>query len=126
MSAALPRTIRAVDSDQLLLLEEEASRLRFSQRLPADWLREHIQAASAHYLFPVMEHWLAHRPDASPQWRCELLLMVRTGEEVFSLMDVRPGSFEELAETLDTTAKTDIAARMKRAISLRTWAERQR
>ncbi|AKA07576.1 hypothetical protein ACFU90_31190 [Streptomyces noursei] len=80
MSAALPRTIRAVDSDQLLLLEEEASRLRFSQRLPADWLREHIQAASAHYLFPVMEHWLAHRPDASPQWRCELLLMVRTGE----------------------------------------------
>ncbi|WP_275461378.1 hypothetical protein [Streptomyces noursei] len=53
MSAALPRTIRAVNSDQLLLLEEEAARWGFSQRLQPDWLREHVQAAAAHYLFPV-------------------------------------------------------------------------
>ncbi|QEV04949.1 hypothetical protein CP972_03900 [Streptomyces prasinus] len=46
MTAVLPRTIRAVDTDQLLLLELEAARLGFSQRLPADWLREHAQAAA--------------------------------------------------------------------------------
>lgn len=126
MTAVLPRTIRAVDTERLLLLEEEAARLGFSQRLPADWLREHAQAAAVHYLFPGMEHWLSHRPEVSPQWRCELLLTVRTGEEVLSLLDVWPASFEELAETLDTTAKTDIAARMKRALSLREWAERGR
>lgn len=51
---------------------------------------------------------------------------VRTGEEVLSLLDVRPASFEELAETLNATAKTDIAARMRRALSLREWAERER
>jgi hypothetical protein len=126
MTAVLPRTIRAVDTDQLLLLEEEAARLGFSQRLPADWLREHAQAAVVHYLFPVMEHWLSHRPEVSPQWRCELLLTVRTGEEILSLLDVLPASFEGLAETLDTTTKADIAARMKRALSLREWAERGR
>ncbi|WUM73906.1 hypothetical protein OG485_43675 [Streptomyces sp. NBC_00328] len=126
MTAVFPRTIRAVDTDQLLLLEEEAARLGFSQRLPADWLREHVQAAAVHYLFPAMEHRLSHRPEVSPQWRCELLLTVWTGEEVLSLLDVWPASFEELAETPDTTAKTDIAARMKRALSLREWAERGR
>ncbi|WP_328663243.1 hypothetical protein [Streptomyces sp. NBC_00328] len=115
-----------MDTDQLLLLEEEAARLGFSQRLPADWLREHVQAAAVHYLFPAMEHRLSHRPEVSPQWRCELLLTVWTGEEVLSLLDVWPASFEELAETPDTTAKTDIAARMKRALSLREWAERGR
>ncbi|WP_133916596.1 hypothetical protein [Streptomyces sp. NBC_00582] len=126
MTAALPRTIRAVDTDQLLRLEEEAARWGFSQRLPADWLREHAQVAASHYLFPVMEHWLSHRPEVSPQWRCELLLTVRTGEEVSSLLDVRPASFQELAETLDATAKTDIAVRMKRALSLWEWTERGR
>ncbi|CAM5608663.1 hypothetical protein [Streptomyces hirsutus] len=126
MTAVLPRMIRAVDTDQLLLLELEAARLGFSQRLPADWLREHAQAAAVHYLFPALEHWLSHRPEVSPQWRCELLLTVRTGEEVLSLLDVRPASFEELAEMLDATAKTDIAARMRRALSVREWAERER
>jgi len=126
MTAVLPRTIRAVDTDQLLLLEEEAARLGFSQRLPAGWLREHAQAAAVHYLFPAMEHWLGHRSDVSPQWRCELLLTVRTGEEVLSLLDVRPASFGELAETLDTTAKADIAARMRRALSVGEWAEQGR
>lgn len=115
-----------MDTDQLLRLEEEAARWGFSQRLPADWLREHAQAAALHYLFPVMEHWLSHRPEVSPQWRCELLLTVRTGEEVSSLLDVRPASFQELVETLDATAKTDIAVRMKRALSLWEWTERGR
>ncbi|MFE9171811.1 hypothetical protein ACFYNZ_20285 [Streptomyces kebangsaanensis] len=126
MTAVLPRTIWAVDTGQLLLLEEEAARLGFSQRLPADWLREHAQAGAVHYLFPAMEHWLSHRPEVSPQRRCELLLTVRTGEEVLSLLDVRPVRFEELAETLETTAKADIAARMRRTLSVREWAEQDR
>ncbi|AWI31414.1 hypothetical protein [Streptomyces tirandamycinicus] len=125
MTAVLPRTIRAVDTDRLLMLEEGAARLGFSQRLPADWLREHAEAAAVHYLFPVMEHRFGHRPEVSPQWRCELLLTVRTGEEVLSLLDVLPTAFQGLSETLDATTKADIAARMKRAPAVREWAERE-
>jgi hypothetical protein len=126
MTAVLPRTIRAVDTDRLLLLEEEAARLGFSQRLLVDWLREHTEAAAVHYLFPAMEHWLSHRPEVSPQWRCELLLTVQTGEEVLSLLDVLPTTFQGLPDTLAATAKADIATRMKRALAVREWAERER
>ncbi|MFF9803012.1 hypothetical protein ACF1G3_37170 [Streptomyces rochei] len=125
MTAVLPRTIRAVDTERLLLLEDEAARLGFSQRLPADWLREHAGAEAVHYLFPTMEHRLSHRSEVSPQWRCELLLTVRTGEEVLSLLDVLPATFQGLPETLDVIAKADIAARMKRALAVREWVERE-
>ncbi|WP_328557914.1 hypothetical protein [Streptomyces sp. NBC_00358] len=122
MTAVPPRTIRAVDTDRLLLLEMEAARTGFSQRLAADWLREHARGGAVHYLFPTMEHRFSHRPEVSPQWRCELLLTVRTGEEVLSLLDVLPATFQGLPETLDATAKTDIAARMRRAPAVREWA----
>ncbi|MFF2130876.1 hypothetical protein ACFVW1_37055 [Streptomyces olivochromogenes] len=126
MTAVLARTIRAVDTERLLFLEEEAARLGFSQRLPVDWLREQAAVAAVHYLFPVLEHRLSHRPEVSPQWRCELLLTVRTGEEVLSLLDVLPATFQGLPETLGATAKTDIAARMKGALSVREWVEQGR
>ncbi|WRZ88169.1 hypothetical protein OHB54_03355 [Streptomyces sp. NBC_01007] len=126
MTAVLPRTIRAVDTARLLLLGEEAARLGFSQRLPAGWLREHAAAEAVHHLFPAMEHRLSHRPELSPQWRCELLLKVRTGDEVLSLLDVLPAAFQELPETLDATAKSAIAARMKRALAVREWFEQER
>ncbi|MDX3520584.1 hypothetical protein [Streptomyces scabiei] len=126
MSAALPRTIRAIDTERLLQLEEETARAGFSQRLPVDWLREHTEAAAVHHLFPVMEHRLPHRPEVSPAWRCQLLLTVRTGEEVLSLLDVLPATFRALEETLDAAAKTDIASRMESAPAVREWIERVR
>ncbi|MFE7760387.1 hypothetical protein [Streptomyces sp. NPDC057438] len=124
MTAALPRTIRVIDTERLLLLEEEAERSGFSQRLPVDWLRHHAEATAVHYLFPAMEHRLHHRPEVSPQWRCQLLLTVRTGEEVLSLLDVLPATFQALPETLDAAARTDIASRMESALSVREWVER--
>jgi hypothetical protein len=124
MTEALPRTIRAVDTDQVLHLEEEAARMALSQRLPLDWLREHVAGAATHYLFPALVHELSHRPEVSPQWRCELLLTVRTGEQILSLLDVLPAAFQRLPETLDPSAKTDIANLMQQAISVREWIER--
>jgi hypothetical protein len=124
MTAVLPRTIRAVDTERLLWLEEEAARLGFSQRLPVDWLREHAAATAVHYLIPMLVHQLSHRPEVSPQWRCELLMTVRTGEEIRSLLDVLPATFQGLPESLDAAAKTEIADRMNRAISQREWTER--
>lgn len=121
---ALPRTIRAVDTHQLLDLEREAAASGFSQRLPVDWVREHLAAEATHYLFPMLVHWLSHRPEVSPQWRCQLLLTVTTGERILSLLDVLPVTFGEIPESLDAASKTDIANRMDRALSQREWAER--
>ncbi len=124
MAPALPRTIRAVDTDQLLELEREAAAFGFSQRLPVDWLQEHLAADVTHYLFPTLVHRLGHRPEVSPQWRCQLLLTVRTGEQIGGLLDVLPDTFDKLPETLDEASKNDIVSRIERAVTQREWAER--
>ncbi|WP_030665489.1 hypothetical protein [Streptomyces rimosus] len=124
MTRTLPRTIRAVGTDQLIELEQEAAVCDFSQRLPVTWLQEHIAPEGTHYLWPVLVHDLSHRPEVSPQWRCELLLAVRTGEEIFSLLDILPGTFDKLPETLDAASKTGIARRMERAVTQGEWAAR--
>ncbi|WP_329385057.1 hypothetical protein [Streptomyces sp. NBC_01716] len=124
MTSALPRTVRAVDTVGLLGLEQEAAVCGFSQRLPVDWLQEHLAAEATHYLFPALVHQLSHRPEVSPQWRCELLLTVRTGEQIHGLLDVLPDTFDKIPETLDAAAKTDIVNRIEHAVSVREWVER--
>ncbi|ARF58400.1 hypothetical protein [Streptomyces gilvosporeus] len=124
MASGLPRTVRAVDTDRLLDLAREAAACGFSQRLPADWLQEHLAAEARHYLFPRVVHRLRHRPEVSPQWRCQLLLAVRTGEQIWGLLDVLPDTFDALPETLDAASKKDIVSRIERAMSQREWAER--
>ncbi|WP_455362086.1 hypothetical protein [Streptomyces sp. SYSU K21746] len=123
MAASPPRTIRAVDTERLLDLEQEAAAYGFSQRLPVEWLREHVTAGATHYLFPALVHQLSHRPEVSPHWRCELLLTAPSGEQFLSLLDVLPATFDKLPETLDAASKTDIVGRMERAPAQREWAE---
>ncbi|MEV8350260.1 hypothetical protein ACFVTT_12530 [Streptomyces niveus] len=124
MIPPLPRTVRAVDTARLLDLAQEAALHGFSRRLPVDWLREHLAAEATHYLFPTLVHRLAHRPETPVQWRCQQLLTVSTGEQILVLLDVMPGTFDKIAETLDTASRVDIVSRIERAVSVREWAER--
>ncbi|MFJ7280841.1 hypothetical protein [Kitasatospora sp. NPDC098663] len=124
MTPTLPRTVRAVDTDQLLDLAQEAAMHGFSQRLPVDWLQELLAAEATHYLFPTLVQRLTHRPEVPLQWRCQQLLTVRTGEQIWGLLDVLPDTFDKLPETLDTASKKDIVSRIERAVTQREWAER--
>ncbi|MDX3696242.1 hypothetical protein PV726_39185 [Streptomyces europaeiscabiei] len=124
MEPALPRTVRAVNTDRLLDLGQEAAACGFSQRLPDEWLREHLAAQATHYLFPALVHRLRHRPEVSPQWRCQLLLTVGAGEQIWGLLDVLPDTFAKIPETLDAASKRDIVSRMEHAETQREWAER--
>ncbi|MGW7447612.1 hypothetical protein [Kitasatospora sp. NPDC054795] len=124
MTPTLPRTVRAVDTAQLLDLAQEAAMHGFSQRLPVDWLQEHLAAEATHYLFPALVQRLSHRPEMPLQWRCQQLLTVRTGEQIWGLLDILPDTFDKLPETLDTASKKDIVSRIERAVTQREWAER--
>jgi hypothetical protein len=99
MTPTLPRTVRAVDTAQLLDLAQEAAMHSFSQRLPVDWLREHLAADATHYLFPTLVQRLTHRPETPPQWRCQQLLTVSTGEQIWGLLDVLPDTFDKIPES---------------------------
>ncbi|QTD95883.1 hypothetical protein [Streptomyces cyanogenus] len=124
MTPPLPRTVRAVDTAQLLDLAQEAAMHGFSQRLPVDWLREHLAAEATHYLFPTLVQRLTHRLDMPLQWRCQQLLTVSTGEQIWGLLDVLPDTFDRIPETLDTASKKDIVSRIERAVTVREWMER--
>ncbi|MEV5086159.1 hypothetical protein AB0K74_48435, partial [Streptomyces sp. NPDC056159] len=41
-----------------------------TERLPVDWLQEHLAAEATHYLFPTLVQRLRHRPEVPLQWRC--------------------------------------------------------
>jgi hypothetical protein len=124
MAPALPRTVRAVDNAQLLDLAQEAAIHGFSQRLPVDWLQEHLAAEATHYLFPTLVQRLRHRPEVPLQWRCQQLLTVRTGGQIWGLLDVLPDTFDKIPETLDAVSKKDIVSRIEHAVTVREWAER--
>ncbi|MEU9087257.1 hypothetical protein [Streptomyces sp. NPDC048357] len=124
MTPTLPRTVRAVNTAQLLDLAQEAAMHGFSQRLPVDWLQEHLAAEATHYLFPTLVQRLTHRPEMPLQWRCRQLLTVSTGEQIWGLLDILPGTFDRIPETLDTESKKDIVTRIERAETVREWVER--
>ncbi|MFC9501814.1 hypothetical protein [Streptomyces sp. NPDC056982] len=117
MTPTLPRTVRAVDTAQLLDLAQEAAMHGFSQRLPVDWLQENLAAEATHYLFPTLVQHLRHRPEVPLQWRCQQLLTVRTGEQIWGLLDVLPGTFDKISETLDAASKKEIVSRIGQAVT---------
>ncbi|MGW9325034.1 hypothetical protein [Streptomyces koyangensis] len=124
MTPTLPRTVRAVDTAQLLDLAQEAAMHGFSPRLPVDWLQEHLAAEATHYLVPTIVQHLRHRPDMPQQWRCRQLLTVRTGEQIWGLLDILPDTFDKIPETLDAASKKDIVTRLGQAVTQREWSER--
>ncbi|MFG1804852.1 hypothetical protein ACGFI4_32405 [Micromonospora carbonacea] len=113
MSSGVPRTIKAVDTSELIRLDTEAFHCGLNRNHGAGWLAEFADPAAVHYLWPVLVHRLGHRPESSPHWRCMLLLTVRDGQQIFSLLDVLPASFEDLPETLDAATKAKIAHRLE-------------
>ncbi|MEQ7128740.1 hypothetical protein ABN034_29950 [Actinopolymorpha sp. B11F2] len=119
----LPRTVLGVNSACLLELEDKAVDLGFSQCLPPEQLRRHLAPDAIHYLLPAFVHILKHRPDVSPQWRCEALLTMNDDMHVLSLLDVLPTTFAQQPETLTLAQKTDAVQRMQQAPSISRWLD---
>jgi hypothetical protein len=92
----LPRELKAIDTASLFRLEERAGDLGLSQRLEPEWVRANAAPDGTHYLWPALWHSLSHRPDVPRQLRCELLITLRAGDRVLSLLDVLPDDFAPL------------------------------
>ncbi|MBK3580111.1 hypothetical protein JHN63_41255 [Streptomyces sp. MBT65] len=92
----LPRELKAIDTASLFRLEERAGDLGLSQRLESGWVRANAAPDATHYLRPALWHSLSHRPDVPRQLRCELLITLRAGDRMLSLLDVLPDDFAPL------------------------------
>ncbi|WP_247678052.1 hypothetical protein [Micromonospora sp. C72] len=112
MSSTVPRTVKAIETNELLRLDDEARARGFNRHHGAGWLATNAAPSAIHYLHPVVVHQAGRRPEFTPHWRCALLLKLHDAQEVFSLLDVWPPSFEQLPETLQAEAKSAISHRL--------------
>jgi hypothetical protein len=119
----VPRVVKAADTQALLALEQKAWSLDLSQRLPPAWLDENVAPTGLHYLWPGLWHRLSHRPEVSPHLRCELLLQLRGGEPVRSLLDIMPADFEPLLTVASRSEMLRVRHGMDMARSVTEWTE---
>jgi hypothetical protein len=120
----VPRVVKAADTQALLALEDAAANLGLSQRLLPAWLEENLAPAGLHYLWPGLWHRLSHRPEVSPHLRCELLLQLRGGEQVLSLLDIMPADFEPLLAVASRSEALRVRDKMDSARSVSEWTEK--
>jgi hypothetical protein len=121
----LPRELKAVDSASLFRLEERACDLGMSQRLDPAWVQANTAPDGAHYLWPALWHSLSHRPDLPRQLRCELLITLRAGDRVRSLLDVLPDDFSPLPKVTSREEGMQVSQLFDRAPSVREWLLRE-
>ncbi|MEU6488082.1 hypothetical protein [Streptomyces sp. NPDC046887] len=117
----LPRQVKAIDSASLVRLEERAGTLRLSQRLDPAWVRANAAPDGTHYLWPALWHSLSHRPALPRQLRCYLLIALRTGDHVQSLLDVLPDDFGPLPRLTSREEGMRVSELHGRSPSVREW-----
>ena len=121
----LPRELKVVDSASLFRLEKRAWDLRLSWRLDPAWVHVNAAPDGTHYLWPTLWHSLSHRPDVPRQLRCELLITLRAGDRVMSLLDVLPDDFTPLSRVLSREEGMRVGQFIDRAPSVREWLLRE-
>ncbi|WP_329389878.1 hypothetical protein OG625_37495 [Streptomyces sp. NBC_01351] len=121
----LPREVKAIDSASLFRLEERACDLSLNQRLDPAWVRANAAPDGAHYLWPALWNSLSHRPDVPRQLRCELLITLRAGDRVMSLLDVLPDDFAALPRVTSREEGMQVSQLLDHAPSVREWLLRE-
>ncbi|GAB7106625.1 hypothetical protein JCM4814A_49390 [Streptomyces phaeofaciens JCM 4814] len=117
----VPRELKVLDTASLLEVEERACRLGLRQRLDPAWLRTNAAPEGTHHVWPVLWHNLSHRPDVPRQLRCELLISLRTGERVRSLLDVLPDDFTALPKATSRDEGIRAGRLLDDARTVREW-----
>lgn len=119
----VPHQVKVIDSAALRMLEEKAAQLGLNQRLPRAWLDTNLAPSGRHYLRAGLWHQLYHRPEVPPHLRCELLLELRDGEQILSLLDVMLPDYETLPSVPSRSEYLKMARQMNQARSVGEWEE---
>ncbi|MGW0448764.1 hypothetical protein ACWDWV_25690 [Streptosporangium sandarakinum] len=125
LDQALPRELKTADTPSLARLEEQALVLDLSRRLPPSWVAANAAADGTHYLWPALWNNLSHRPDLPSPLRCELLIALRTGERVVSLLDVLLDDFTSLPRVTSRDEGVEVRRLLDSALSVDEWLSRE-
>ncbi|MFD4908325.1 hypothetical protein [Kitasatospora purpeofusca] len=95
------RILKALDSDAIFALHEEAGRLRLGLGGSSPWLQAHLDPGGPHYLLPDPAEYYWPNPEAGRSWwQCRLFLTMIDGEQVSSMLAVLPETFAALPSTV--------------------------
>lgn len=97
--------LKAVDTDTICALYEEAGRLRLGLGKGGPWLRAHLAPDAVHYLVPdpASYYWPGNsngRGGKIRWWQCRPLLRMYDGEQVSAMLAVLPETFTALTPSL--------------------------
>jgi hypothetical protein len=97
--------LKALDTDTICALYEEAGRLRLGLGKSGSWLPAHLARDAVHYLVPdTASYYWPGTPSARGGtirwWQCTALLRMRDGEQVRNMIAVLPETFTALPSTL--------------------------
>ncbi|AQT76187.1 hypothetical protein [Streptomyces sp. fd1-xmd] len=122
---SLPREVKVIDTASLLRLEERAWELSLNQRLDPAWVMANAAPDGSHYLWPAVWNTLSDRPDVPRQVRCELLITLRAGDRVMSLLDVLPDDFTPLPRVTSRDDGMRVSELLDRSPSVSEWLLRE-
>jgi hypothetical protein len=97
------RRLKAIDTDTVCALFEEAGEFNPKAGKHSLWLRAHLDPDTLHHLVPDPQSYSwpnSDGPHPIPWWDCRLLLTMRDGEQVKSSVPVTPGTFSALPENV--------------------------
>ena len=95
------RVLKAVDTDTVNALYEEAGRLRLGLGQGSPWLRAHLDQSAEHFIYPDPASYYWPDPKAGrPWWQCRVLLQMIDGERIYSSLAVMPETFTALASNV--------------------------
>lgn len=97
--------LKALDSNSMCALYEEAERLRLGLGKGGPWLKAHLAPDGIHYLVPdPASYYWPGRPDGQGGkirwWQCTALLRMYDGEQVSGMIAVLPETFTALPSSL--------------------------
>lgn len=97
--------LKALDTDTICALYEEAGRLRLGLGKGGPWLRAHLARDAVHYLVPdpASYYWPGNTDGRGSKirwWQCTALLRMHDGEQVSNMIAVMPETFTALPSTL--------------------------
>ncbi|MEU9111005.1 hypothetical protein AB0D04_04175 [Streptomyces sp. NPDC048483] len=121
----LPRGLKAIDTASLLRLEERARELDLNQRLDPTWVLANAAPDGTHYLWPALWKTLLPRSDIPRPLRCELLITLRAGDRVMSLLDTLPDDFTALPGVTSRDEGMRVNRLLDRVPSVREWLLRE-
>jgi hypothetical protein len=103
--SAAAHVLKALGTDAVCALHEEAGRLRLGLGKGGPWLRAHLDPDGVHYLVPdPANYYWPGNPDGRGGeirwWQCTALLRMYDGEQVSSMVAVLPETFTALPSTL--------------------------